>query len=601
MDRNTGIGVGFAVVVVLSTLAAAPVATAAGTSADETRQNETAAGAASAPQQDTAGDPWRVTNDVTVYRNGTARVVLTTNGSVEAMQMTKRNVNGLEFHSGAAAVTEDPERVIWDLEVSDRLVYTVDLGNAKRYGSAVLDNAILFRTSEILSVKYWRPEGDVPAPERRIAIHAPEGWTEAAPGERVGPDAYELQPTTRQGTFVREMVAVGDFEVHTWTEGDDTVRYAAFPTAAAPPEGELEELLTASMPVLEEYTGTDPASPMLAMTVPASIENGGVARQHSFIVQGNSPPFDVENGHSTYVHEFTHLYQHNWGVDGSDWINEGMASYYQHLVLREAGLVTPGEFRNMVRVDTTAGWTEVGEPVSAAAGGARYKKGEAVYAALDVSVRADTNGDRHIGDVVARFNEQTADSERRYYVTTGEFLAALEAVTGESYRDFFGNYVESTMYPEVLLSEEYSLSDPVAADPGLPPAGVLAERNAELRDRVATQNETITSLRGRLAAKNETVASLRDDLDRREDRLGALRERLAAKNETIASLRARLPASSGVAGTTTTAPGATLDAAGADGSGGQRTSSGSGDLRVVGLLGGLGVVFALGVRVGRRE
>jgi hypothetical protein len=223
MDRETGVGFAFVVVVVVATLAATPVATAAESSGTDSRATEAA-----------AGDPWRVTNDVTVYRNGTARVVLTTNRTVEAMQMTKRNVHGLEFHEGEDAVENQENRVIWDPTVSDRLVYTVELGNARSYGSAVLENAVLFRTSEILSVKYWRADGEVPAPVRHIGVHAPDGWTEAVPGEKIGPDTYELRPvTTKQDTHLREMVAVGDFEVRTWTAGDDAVRYAAFPTAAA--------------------------------------------------------------------------------------------------------------------------------------------------------------------------------------------------------------------------------------------------------------------------------------------------------------------------------------------------------------------------------
>jgi hypothetical protein len=337
---------------------------------------------------------------------------------------------------------------------------------------------------------------------------------------------------------------------------------------------------------------------MLAMTVPESIENGGVARDHSFIVQGNSPTFNVETGRSTYAHEFTHLYQRNWGYDGSDWISEGMASYYQHLVLREAGLVSPAEFRQMVRVDTTEGGREVGDPIRSTAGGARYQKGEALFAALDLAVRRDTNGQKHVGDVVAQFNEQTEGSEKRLYVTKSEFLAAIEAVTGESYETFYANFVESTVYPDVLLSEEYSLSDPPAVDPGPVSRTVLQERNAELRDRVEAQNRTISSLRERLDRKNQTVTSLRENLTRKREQVDSLRERVAAQNETIDSLRDRLDtATRSTATDTQTGTVAAVDAEPGD----SGTSSGSGDLRAVGLLAGLGFVFALGVRVGRRD
>jgi len=323
----------------------------------------------------------------------------------------------------------------------------------------------------------------------------------------------------------------------------------------------------------------------LSMTVPESVETGGAARDHSFIVQGNSPTFSTETGRSTYVHEFTHLYQRNWGAAGSDWISEGMASYYQHLVLREAGLVSPTEFRQMVRIDTTDGSAEIGDPVSSTAAGLKYQKGEIVYAALDIAVRADTNGEKTVADVVTRFNTQTQDSEDRLYVTKSEFLAAIEGATGESYDDFYGSYVESTTYPGVVLSEDYSLSNPVAPDPGLPPAPVLAERIDELREQ--------------LDDKNESVASLREMLNKRDGRISSLERRLDARNETIAELRNRLKNSQ--SGTTPTADeGTTREDTDGDESGEASRLDRANTLRIVGLVAALGSVFTLGIGIGRR-
>jgi flagellin-like hook-associated protein FlgL len=324
------------------------------------------------------------------------------------------------------------------------------------------------------------------------------------------------------------------------------------------------------------------------MTVPKAIENGGVARDHSFIVQGDSPPYNVTNGHSTYVHEFTHLYQQNWGWDGSDWVSEGMATYYQHLVLREAGLVSPAEFRQMVRVDTTSGWGSVGDPVEASAGASVYKKGEAVFAALDVAVRAETNGSKTIADVVARFNNQTEDSERRFYVTRSEFLGAIRNTTGSSYETFYENYVLSGRYPDVLLSDSYSLSDPPAVDVELPPKSVLITQNERLQRRLDEQNQTINALRGRLGQQNRTI--------------DALRSRLGQQNRTIASLRSRLenvtettPTPSNSATVTEPTPAtpsetATTTTEGTDGSTGRSLGP---------LVAGLAVVFGVGLGLGR--
>jgi flagellin-like hook-associated protein FlgL len=528
---------------------------------------------------------WRITHDIRVYENGTARVAVSVNESAEGVQLLKRGVTDLNVVSGQEAVTEESRKLVWDTAESQQLVYTVTLGEGPRYGSAVLNDAVIFRTSEILSLSYWR---DANPPERHLRIRGPDGWNVAAPGTKVAPETYEIEPVVTDKSPLREMIAVGDFEVSSWAAGDETVRYAAFPSAAAPPRDELRRVLTASPPVLESLTGMDPAHPMLVMTVPKAIENGGVARDHSFIVQGDSPPYNVTNGHSTYVHEFTHLYQQNWGWDGSDWVSEGMATYYQHLVLREAGLVSPAEFRQMVRVDTTSGWGSVGDPVEASAGASVYKKGEAVFAALDVAVRAETNGSKTIADVVARFNNQTEDSERRFYVTRSEFLGAIRNTTGSSYETFYENYVLSGRYPDVLLSDSYSLSDPPAVDVELPPKSVLITQNERLQRRLDEQNQTINALRGRLGQQNRTI--------------DALRSRLGQQNRTIASLRSRLenvtettPTPSNSATVTEPTPAtpsetATTTTEGTDGSTGRSLGP---------LVAGLAVVFGVGLGLGR--
>lgn len=115
--------------------------------------------------------------------------------------------------------------------------------------------------------------------------------------------------------------------------------------------------------------------------------------------------------------------------NGGSWVSEGMASYLSHLVLLKAGFVSEEEYKHMVRIEVTNGDEAVGEPVDATADNKIYQKCEAVFAAVDMHIRAKTNGRKDVMDFVRALNQQRANDS--VFMTEERAKRALESVIGE--------------------------------------------------------------------------------------------------------------------------------------------------------------------------
>lgn len=476
---------------------------------------------------------WQVLTAVEVHEDGTADVTMTVNRSVGVVRLKKKQVVGLEIHSGEQALTEASRGKIyeWDTDQTQRIEYSVDLGNLQ-YGSSVLRNSIIFRTSEIMPFKRAM---DHPEPDRRLfEIRPPGEWSAIVPGQKVGTNTYRLAPRRKSNTNVRDFIAVGDFSVTTASANGETIRVATLPSASGPSHQNITDLLLTTTPIVEELTGVETEYPRSLVVVPSGMEKSGAALHSSLIMADNRRLYDVERSDTVYVHELVHTYQQTRSErEMSGWIEEGGAEYLSTLALQRAGFITEAEFRHIVRIDVTGGRDdEIGDPIEKPAAASPYKKGAAVMAALDMDVRARTGGAKTIADFYSAINALKEESERGVTLTKGEVLGVLESVTGEDYTTFYANYVESTAFPDVLLTEEFSLSDPVPVD-----HGTLSETQ-RLRQRVDRLEEQVDALQQRLDEKNETIRELRrgadastpedDSVRRDESRAERLERRLEA-------------------------------------------------------------------------
>jgi len=504
------------------------------------------AGADASLEDTVAGGNWTPHYTIDVYRNGTATVTTTVEGSgvPDVIRLITERSKDVEVLAGEAGLTYQSSGTRyynWRPAEAEQVSFSVTLGHQDRpVNTGRFDDAVLFALSEVVPVWGWYG-GESNLPDaHRYTVRTPEGWDVAGPGRRIDDDTYELFPAVERATFPRDMVLVGDIETERRDLATTELRVTSVPSADPPrPLPDLADFSATVARTLGEVYRTTPKYGRLLVVTPASHETGGLARDHSLIIDESAPVFEVATARSVYAHEFAHTYQR---FRGPTWHSEGQASYMQFYALLRAGIVNESTFRRMLQTWITTPPNEIGDPVSGSAGAEPYYKGAAVYAALDSDIRARSDGARDISDFVGiisdRRNATDGPYAQRFDVHRDDELAVLRNLTDRDYALFYERYVDGTEMPSELLAGNFSLSDPV-------PIADDAETGAALRAELAVKEERIATLESRL---NETLArnaqleaQLNETLTRNAQLEAQLNETLARNdrleerlNETLA-------------------------------------------------------------------
>ena len=148
------------------------------------------------------------------------------------------------------------------------------------------------------------------------------------------------------------------------------------------------------------------------------------------------------------------------------WAMEGVTSYYDHLVLARAGLITeeryrdflaetitklrqqPGRLKLSLAESSFLAWVKLYKQDAnwVNTGISYYLKGEMVAMVLDLAIRDRTRGRRSLDDVM-RFLYETYPLEgpgipEPHFGGRDGWREALEEVTGLPWKDFWGRYIE---------------------------------------------------------------------------------------------------------------------------------------------------------------
>lgn len=150
------------------------------------------------------------------------------------------------------------------------------------------------------------------------------------------------------------------------------------------------------------------------------------------------------------------------------WAMEGITSYYDHLVLARAGLITeeryreflaetitklrqqPGRFKLSLADSSFLAWVKLYKQDAnwVNTGVSYYLKGELVALCLDLAIRSRTRGWRSLDDVLRHLYEAyPVDGPGIPEAATGGvdgWREAIESVTGLSWRSFWSRYIEGT-------------------------------------------------------------------------------------------------------------------------------------------------------------
>ena len=141
------------------------------------------------------------------------------------------------------------------------------------------------------------------------------------------------------------------------------------------------------------------------------------------------------------------------------WEAEGFTSYYQDLILRRAGLVTPQQYfetltRNISAYENSAGhlfqsaaessldtWISGGDAANTTI--SYYNKGPAIAAMLDFKIRAETRNQKSLDDVMRALYSEFYEQKKRGF-TDEEFRQVCERIAGVSLAEIFDVYVATT-------------------------------------------------------------------------------------------------------------------------------------------------------------
>lgn len=377
----------------------------------------------------------------------------------------------------------------WEPLSGDQVSFRVQLGVMHRHGeSGVFEEGVLLGTKELLPLAaQGRPDSRPRPAARRYKLIPPEGWNVAAPGRNVGENTYALDPLVVPWNAPDEYLAVGAFDVAERRVDGTRVRAAVFPSTSPPHSAsEMAEFLAGVTPILHDQFGRDGSEelPRLGVVTPEWYETGGTARGHSFIANERRGFYDVGEGRSLYVHEHAHTFQQHHST--TRFFLDGIPSYLQNQVLLEAGIVSVSEFRELFRRWVTTPRTPLGGPILMPATEDVYHKAAAVFASLDLDMRARTDGDADLTDFIIAVNDQSYDrtAEHAFGITLQEALAALEDITGHDYSGFFDLYVTGDAYPVEVLADDYHPENPTTISTTEPETTDYA-LNAPLLDLVA--------------------------------------------------------------------------------------------------------------------
>lgn len=196
---------------------------------------------------------------------------------------------------------------------------------------------------------------------------------------------------------------------------------AAAPKGDAMPRMEILSMLTATAPAMLDAFGKLPAK-ILVVGAGDPMWRGGLSGPRSLWMHSDRPLIS-ENGSSTLMHEAVHVVTRIRGVEGDDWIAEGIADFYGMELLRRAGLLSDARFEKSI------GWMRNhGRNIKSlhadGSAGPRTARAVALFADLDAEIRKASDGNRNL-DVVAK-----ALIEHGGRVSTEDVRSAAEAAIG---------------------------------------------------------------------------------------------------------------------------------------------------------------------------
>lgn len=379
------------------------------------------------------------------------------------------NEENLEIVEGGNALEDNGTIDVWDIQAAQTVGYNLNVALQETSNTGVFEQSIVADLTELVQPLTWKGGVDSLPRTRRWTINPPDGWSVGFPGEKVDDNTYELTPQiSAHRSSQYELFAVGNFDVIERNMGTSKMRIVTLPSADPHPSiQEVIDLFADTTPELENVFDYKDRFPQLAILTHSGdpFGSGGVAQENSFITTDDQQLFDPQN--STYVHEQAHTYQAFAWCSGDCqehlhryWYSEGVANYVEAYVPYRVGWLDEDEMVSMLQAtaDSNGAW-------DGTVSDSPHGRGSVVTAALDMDIRARTNGEHKIDSFLGPImNQRAPEADSRILIEDSEALTVLYEITGVDYTDFYNRYVHGTEFSKGYYENQFSFDNPSSVD-----------------------------------------------------------------------------------------------------------------------------------------
>ena len=278
-------------------------------------------------------------------------------------------------------------------------------------------------------------------------------------------------------SLVDSPIMVGNSNSHTFEVGGKEHEVAIFAGEEIDQKSLIDRLSRIVKAASQVYGELPYDRYVFLIDVDGDVRDDGLEHRYSTYCVVPRLAFTTEQGFKRMLGLFCHEFFHLWNVKrmtpaplvrvnyGEEsytnllWVSEGITTYYEHLLLRRAGIYSVPEFLDNIadlinRYRATPGrrsqsaeessydtWIKFYRPTSNSVNIeiSYYTIGALLGLALDLEIRRNTGSRRSLDDVMRTVYRDTYKAGRGF--TDGEFQAACETAAGEKLDGFFENHV----------------------------------------------------------------------------------------------------------------------------------------------------------------
>jgi len=321
----------------------------------------------------------------------------------------KGRLTRLDFHmpssryreiSADGGVERDGSRLIWTPPHDGGSLhyrYRIEHPRGDAFDAMINDRWAVFRGDDLVPPTRVRGLRGSHS-KATLRFELPEGWSVETPW-KLSHDRQSFAVTRPDQRFDRPVgwMIAGNLGVRREDVRGMEVSVAAPVDYSARRLDVLGAINALADPLADSFGPLPPK--LLVILAPDPMWRGGLSGPRSLYLHAERPLIS-ENGTSTLAHELTHVVTGIRGVDGQDWIAEGLAEYYSIHLLHRAGLLSDA------RRDKALHWMKqrgarLARLEARNSTGKRTARAVTVFAELDREIRK-TSGDHHSLDDLVR-------------------------------------------------------------------------------------------------------------------------------------------------------------------------------------------------------